>query len=178
MKKAGVFKIGIGIESGDERVLEKVKKDLNLDRALTLTKFARSLGIITHGYFIIGLPGESAESAKRTIDFALRMNPHYASFSICTPLPGTEIFKELQQKGQFLENVEDGLETGFFSLKAFFRLDSLTPQETVSYNEMAWRKFYARPSKIIDVLSTGKSVGELRWLMAVINEVAKIKFKN
>ena len=177
MRKAGVFKIGFGIESGDQNILKKAKKGIDLDRAIALAGVARSLGMVTHAYFIIGLPGETAKTVRKTIDFSLKMNPHYASFSICTPIPGTELFAEIKRRGQFLEDVENGIEGGLFSLKVFFKLDSMLPQEVISHCETAWKKFYMRPSKVIDVLSTVRSMGELRWLARIINDILKTKSK-
>jgi len=177
MRKAGVFKIGFGIESGDQNILKKIKKRVVLDKAIALTRAARSLGMVTQGFFIIGLPGETAKTMRKTIDFSLKMNPHYASFSICTPLPGTELFEEIKRRGEFLEDVENGIDGGFFSLKAFFKLDSMPPQDVISHYEMAWKKFYTRPFKIIDVLSTIRSMGELRWLVRIINDILKTKSK-
>jgi radical SAM superfamily enzyme YgiQ (UPF0313 family) len=173
MKKAGVFKIAFGIESGDPGILKKIKKGVDLDKAVLLVKTARSLGMVTHGYFIIGLPGDTKETIERTIDFSLRMNPHYASFSICTPLPGTEIFDEIKRKGALLEDVEDGIDAGLFSLKVFFRPDNLTPQEVSYLCEKTWKKFYMRPSKILDVLSTTKSLGEFRWLARIAIDILR-----
>lgn len=105
------------------------------------------------------------------------MNPHYASFSICTPLPGTELFEGIKRKGEFLKDVENGIDAGFFSPKAFFKLDSMSPGEVISHYEMAWKKFYMKPFKIKDVLSTIRSMGELRWLVRIINDILKIKIK-
>jgi len=78
MKRAGVFKIGFGVESGDAAVLRSIKKGIDLKKAVDLVREARALGIVTHGFFMIGFPNETEEAVQRTIDFALRLNAHYA----------------------------------------------------------------------------------------------------
>ena len=167
MKRAGVFKFGFGIESGDEEILRRIKKGLKLERALALVREARRLGFITHGYFMIGFPGDTPASMRRTIDFAKTLNPHYASFSMCTPLPGTEIYDDIARHGEFLVNIEDGIDEGVFALKGFFKYGDLTPEISAAYCETAWREFYCRPGKVVDVVKTVRSWGEFQWLMRV-----------
>lgn len=175
MKRAGVFKFGFGIESGDEAMLKRIKKGLDLDCAIEIVRMARSLGMVTHGYFIIGFPGDSPETMQRTIDFAKRLDPHYASFSICTPLPGTEMYNDIARHGVFLEDVSEGIDEGLFALKVFFQYDDTKPEQVVQYCERAWKEFYSRPRKIIDVLTTIRSRGEFFWLTRVITDMARTK---
>ncbi len=175
MKRAGVFKFGFGIESGDEAMLKRIKKGLDLDRAIEIVRMARSLGMVTHGYFIIGFPGDSPETMQRTIDFAKRLDPHYASFSICTPLPGTEMYNDIARHGVFLEDVSEGIDEGLFALKVFFQYGDTKPGQVAQYCERAWKEFYSRPRKIIDVLTTIRSRGEFLWLMRVIADMTRTK---
>ncbi|MDD5069927.1 MAG: radical SAM protein [Candidatus Omnitrophica bacterium] len=175
MKRAGVFKFGFGIESGDKELLKRVKKGLDLDYAVKVVGLARSLGIITQAYFIIGFPGDSCETMQSTIDFAKKLNPHYASFSICTPLPGTEMYNDIAANGVFLEDVSEGIDEGLFALKAFFKYGDMTPEQVTAYCERAWKQFYFRPGKIIDVLTTIRSLGEFNWLIRVIADAARTK---
>ena len=175
MKRAGVFKFGFGIESGDEAMLKRIKKGLDLDRAIEIVRMARSLGMVTHGYFIIGFPGDSPETMQRTIDFAKQLDPHYASFSICTPLLGTEMYNDIAHHGVFLEDISEGIEEGFFALKVFFQYGDTKPEQVVQYCERAWKEFYSRPRKIIDVLMTIRSRGEFLWLKRVISDMIRSK---
>lgn len=175
MKRAGVFKFGFGIESGDEAMLKRIRKGLDLKRAIEIVRTARSLGMVTHGYFIIGFPGDSPETMQRTIDFAKQLNPHYASFSICTPLLGTEMYDDIVRSGVFLEDVSGGIDEGLFALKVFFKYGDTSPEQVVQYCERAWKEFYARPGKIIDVLTTIRSRGEFLWLVRVIADMARTK---
>jgi len=175
MKSAGVFKFGFGIESGDEAMLKRIKKGLDLNRAFEIVRMAKSLGMITHGYFIIGFPGDSAETMQHTIDFAKRLDPHYASFSICTPLPGTEMYNDIARNGVFLEDVSQGIDDGLFALRVFFQYGDTKPEEVAQYCERAWKMFYSRPKKIIEVLKTIRSRGELLWLTRVIADMVRTK---
>jgi radical SAM superfamily enzyme YgiQ (UPF0313 family) len=131
--------------------------------------------MVTHGYFIIGFPGDSPETMQRTINFAKRLNPHYASFSICTPLPGTEMYNDIAHNGIFLEDVSEGIDEGLFALKVFFQYGDTKPEQVAQYCERAWKEFYLHPRKIIDVLTTIRSRGEFLWLMRVIADMARTK---
>lgn len=79
-----------------------------------LVRRARSLGIITYGFIILGLPGDTPESMKETVDFVIRMAPHFVNFSICTPFPGTDLFDQLQHERRLLKDLENGIACGFF----------------------------------------------------------------
>lgn len=175
MKKAGVFKLGFGIETAAPAIQKKIKKKIDLEKAVKFTKIARSLGMVTYGFFILGLPGESAETVKQTVEFSLRMNPHFATFSICIPFPGTEIFKEVKNKNELIEDVENGIDFGFFGNQIFFKSNFNNCQEAVFCFQMAYRRFYLRILKMIDVLLTIRSIGEIKWLMRILKETTKLK---
>lgn len=154
---------------------KRVKKGLDLDRAIEIVRMARSMGIITHGYFIVGFPGDSSETMRRTIDFAKRLNPHYASFAICTPLPGTEMYDDIVRHGVFMEDVSEGIDSGLFALKVFFRYGDTKPEQVAQYCERAWKEFYCRLGKVIDVLATIRSRGEFLWLTRVVADMMRTK---
>ncbi|MBF0570061.1 MAG: radical SAM protein [Candidatus Omnitrophica bacterium] len=178
MKEAGVFKFGFGIESGDQAMLKRIKKGLSLERAVELVRLARSMGFVTHGYFMIGFPGDTPETMQRTIDFAVKLDPHYASFSICTPLPGTEMFDDIVKNGTMLEDVSEGIDEGIFALKSLFRYGDADPDDVVRYCKKAWKNFYLRPGKIVDVLSTVRSWGEAGWLWRVVSDIQRSRGSN
>ena len=175
MKRAGVFKFGFGIESGDEAMLRRIKKGLSLDKAIEVVRDARSLGLITHGYFIIGFPGDTPESMQKTIDYAKKLDAHYASFSVCAPLPGTEMMQDILDNGTLVHDVNEGIDEGLFALKVFFHYRGQDPDQIVHYCDKAWKEFYFRPGKMGDVLTTIKSWGELTWLVRVLRDVLRTK---
>jgi radical SAM superfamily enzyme YgiQ (UPF0313 family) len=101
MARAGCFLISWGIESGDERMLERMRKGISIDRVGQALGSARSAGIMNWGYFIIGLPGETEASIRRTIDFAKRLPLDLALFHIAAPHPGTPFFFEVIENKWF-----------------------------------------------------------------------------
>lgn len=171
MKRAGVFRIGFGIETAVPRIQETIRKPINLEKAVRMMRYAKSIGMVVYGYFMLGLPGDDAESMRETIDFARRANPHFANFSICVPFPGTELFESIKEHGIFLENIENGIEAGFFGNKIFFQLEAMNGQVTSEYFRTAYRTFYARPLKIMETLSTIRSFAEAKWLVRVIGDI-------
>lgn len=178
MKKAGVFKIGFAIETADQDIQNSIKKKIDLSRALEIVETARSLGFITHAFFILGFPGDSPVTMKKTIDFSIRMNPHFANFALCCPMPGTELFEEIRSRPRFLQNMEDGADSGFFGGKAFFATDFMTKEDVTLYFRMAYKNFYLRARKVIDILKTIRSLTELMWFMRALFDSLKIAIKN
>ena len=92
LRRAGCESIKWGVETGDPDVLAGLRKGTTLDKVREVFAACRSLGIRTHATFTIGLPGETAESIRRTRDFMLELGPDSAQLSITTPFPGTDMW--------------------------------------------------------------------------------------
>jgi radical SAM superfamily enzyme YgiQ (UPF0313 family) len=99
MKKAGCTRINYGIESGVDRILKLMRKNITTEqarRAVNLTK-EKKFSVLT--FFMIGNRGETVQDMRKTIDFALELDADYAEFSITIPYPGTELYQEALSKG-------------------------------------------------------------------------------
>ena len=92
MKEAGCRLLIVGYESGDQQILKNIKKGATVDMAERFTANCKKLGLKVHGDFIIGLPGETRESIRKTIDFAKRLDNETIQVSIAHPYPGTEFY--------------------------------------------------------------------------------------
>lgn len=165
MKKAGVFKVAFGVETGNKKILQSVKKELDLDKVLESARLARKYGMVIVGFFMVGLPGDNEETLQETIDFAVRMNPHIANFMMTIPFYGTELYRIIKEKGRLLFDTKDGISYGFYATKAYYELEGLTEELMLKYYKKAYRQFYYRPLKVLDILFSIRSPGEIKWFM-------------
>jgi radical SAM superfamily enzyme YgiQ (UPF0313 family) len=163
MKKAGVIKVGIGIESGDSEVLRSVKKNLDLDRVREAIRLFRKKGIITIGFFILGFPCETKESIEKTIKFSLEANPSIANFCLLIPFPGTEMHQELLINNQLKEPDRLFYDSGFYANRTYHACSGLTEKELLRYQKIAYKKFNFRLVKIIETMIHIRSLTELSW---------------
>jgi hopanoid biosynthesis associated radical SAM protein HpnJ len=99
MKEAGCRLLIVGYESGDPQILKNIKKGATVEMALRFTENARKLGLTIHGDFIVGLPGETRESLKNTVEFAKRLDVETIQVSIAHPYPGTEFYDYVERNG-------------------------------------------------------------------------------
>ncbi len=165
MRKAGVFKAGIGIESGDKDILKIMKKQLDLEKVKEAIRMFRKNGITTYGFFIIGLPGDTPATMQKTIDFAKEANPTIANFCIAIPFPGTEMFEIVKKEGSFLQNMEDGIFSGFYDGEVFFETNETKKDDVIKFYKKAYKEFYFRPEKIMDIVLSARSFGEAIWIL-------------
>ncbi|MBF0463682.1 MAG: B12-binding domain-containing radical SAM protein [Nitrospirae bacterium] len=99
MKKAGCFVIQIGIESGNNEMLKKIRKNITIEDAYNASKLIRSHGIEVQTFFMIGFPDETEETLKDTITAIETIDSDAVSYSIFTPYPGTELFTTCKERG-------------------------------------------------------------------------------
>ncbi|MBF0502190.1 MAG: radical SAM protein [Candidatus Riflebacteria bacterium] len=98
-KKAGMVAVKYGIESADQEILNGIKKNLNIHKAEEVIRITKELGIKVHLTLMVGLPGETEQTLKKTWRFVKRVRPDYMQFSLATPYPGTDLYDEAVEKG-------------------------------------------------------------------------------
>jgi len=102
MKEAGCRLLIVGYESGDQQILKNIKKGATVERARQFTKDCKKLGLVVHGDFILGLPGETKETIRRTIDFAKELDVETIQVSVAHAYPGTELYDYAKDNGFIL----------------------------------------------------------------------------
>jgi radical SAM superfamily enzyme YgiQ (UPF0313 family) len=98
-KRAGCFKLGLGVESGDNAVLKTIGKGITVDEVRAAVKAIKDAGIAVDAYFILGHPNETRETVKRTIDLAVELNTDMIAVGLMVPYPGTRIF-DMANRGE------------------------------------------------------------------------------
>jgi hopanoid biosynthesis associated radical SAM protein HpnJ len=104
MKEAGCRLLIVGFESGDPTILKNIKKGATVEQALEFMSNCRRLGLLVHGDFIIGLPGETRETIERTMQFAEKLDCETIQVSIAHSYPGTEFHDYLINHGYLTED--------------------------------------------------------------------------
>ncbi len=171
LKKSGVFKVGLGIETADPHLMKTIKKNLDLEKVKTAITALRRQGIVVHGYFILGLPGDTPSTMRTTINFAKKANPHFCNFSICIPFPGTEVYEAVKRSGRCLVDIEGGILSGFSNGRAFFEIGPTKAKDVAFYYKRAYKEFYLNIRKLSDILFNIKSPREFIWIANVARSV-------
>lgn len=172
LKRAGCARIHYGIEAGTQEIIEVLKKNINLEQANNILKMTKELGIVSLAYFMIGNPTEDKEQIKKTIDFAIQLKSDYVHFSITTPFPGTELYKQGLSRGiwknDFWQEFAKKHMEGFIP-KVWE--EKLSRAELVNLLKYAYRKFYFNPQYILKEFIKIRSFQEL---MRKINAGIKV----
>jgi hopanoid biosynthesis associated radical SAM protein HpnJ len=145
LKDNGLRLLLVGYESGNQQILNHIKKGVRLDVARRFTKHAKELGIKIHGTFIVGLPGETRETIEETTRFACELNPDTIQVSIAAPYPGTALYREALEQG-WLDGRE--LVNGQGVQVSALSYPHLSDTEIFKSVETFYRSFYFRPRKV------------------------------
>jgi hopanoid biosynthesis associated radical SAM protein HpnJ len=152
MKDNGLRLLLVGYESGDDQILLNVKKGLRVDIARRFSDDCRKLGILVHGTFILGLPGETTETIEKTIAFAKEINPHTIQVSLAAPYPGTTLHKQAVENGWIERNETVNLVNDRGVQLATISYPHLSKDQIYHGVETFYRRFYLRPSKIWEIV--------------------------
>lgn len=154
MKQAGCYLIFYGLESGVQRLLDLIQKDITLEQAEKAMKMTHEAGIETWVSFILNLPSATKKEEEQTINFAIKVKPTFVQFPIATPYPGTKLYDLALEHGTLKENWED-----FKSWdEIVFRPYNKTEKEIKQIVKKAYGKFYLRPLYLLKRL---KSISKL-----------------
>ena len=167
MKSAGCWNMFLGLESGDQEVINNIKKRTTLDQIREKIKLLKKAGIEVRGSFVLGLPGETPEKARKTIEFAIELEPDYAQFTLATPFPGTELYNTYKKWGK-LEKKHDKYNEWSPVFVPFGYKDA---EELTKIHKEAFRRFYFRPRYIIGRLRKLNSFGEIKRLFVGLRMV-------
>ena len=148
LKDGGLRLLLVGYESGNQRVLNNVRKGVRLDVARRFTRDAKALGIRIHGTFVLGLPGETHDTIADTIRFACELDPDTIQVSIAAPYPGTAMYRQALEQG-WLDGRE--LVDGRGVQRSALSYPHLAHTEIFDSVETFYRRFYFRPRKIFAI---------------------------
>ena len=150
MGKAGNWLISWGIESGSEQILRHARKGAYPDKAARSLQWARNAGIMNWGYFIIGLPGETEETIRETIDFSKGLPLDIALFHVAAPYPGTPFFFEVVKNGWFRPGTR--WEQVDMDKGTVLDYEGLSAEKLLYWQRRAFREWAFRPGPIMTYL--------------------------
>ncbi len=175
IKKSGCYQLSFGIESGDPAVLKNIiHKPLSLEKVKTVVKCSKKLGIWTHGFFVIGFPGESLESIQRTVNFAKQTDLDSANFFIAAPYPGTPLNDIALCEGLIKEDfdlsrlrtMDASIDTKYFKAEELVVLQKKAYLEFISYR---LKREFLNGYFLLRILKTS-STDDLAFLMQKIRQ--------
>jgi hopanoid biosynthesis associated radical SAM protein HpnJ len=151
MRDNGLRLLLVGYESGNQRILNNIRKGIRLDVAREFTRNAKALGITIHGTFILGLPGETPGSIQETIRYACEIDPDTVQVSLAAPYPGTELYRQAQEQGWLRQASGDLVNRDGVQVAAL-SYPGLTGTEMFDSVEAFYRRFYFRPRKLFAIV--------------------------
>jgi len=160
MKEAGCRLLIVGYESGDPQILKNIKKGATIERARQFTKDCHKLGLVVHGDFILGLPGETRETIRNTINFAKELDVETIQVSVAHAYPGTELYDYAVKNG-FIVADTNMVDEGGHQL-AHIQYPGLPADEILDSVHHFYDEYYFRPKAIFRILKKAAFNGDDR----------------
>ncbi|MHA1698147.1 MAG: B12-binding domain-containing radical SAM protein, partial [Promethearchaeota archaeon] len=159
MYRAGFRRLMVGIESANQRIISNIyKKGINVNEVERFCRMVKNVGVKVFGYFMLGAPTETIQEVKNTINFAFKLPIDEVTFSLTTPLPGTELERMVRENG--IQLSRDYSEYNYYSARPykseinFFVLRNM--------QRIAFIKFYLHPNRLKYLLNSFTSASALR----------------
>ena len=174
MKALGCWKIRIAIESGNDEILKRIRKGISKAQFRKTVTTAARLGFQVKAFFMLGHLGETHQTMKDTLDFALSLPLSDATIQITTPLRGTPLFEECEKHGTLLSH--DDQMYSFF--QPVFIPDGLTAGDLEAAHRRFYRRFYLRPTLMWRNLKHARRVSDVTKYLRAVPLVFNVMFTN
>ena len=162
MKDAGCHQLMYGIESGSPEIRKKLDKNINVDFK-KIIKMTQRIGIQIRATYMVGNYAETYQDVLKTIKFAKYVDSNLAIFNVCTPFPGTELYKRLEREGRIL--TKDWSKYNFFNV--VFSHPYLSGEEIISLYKRANKEFYLRPIVFLRQFKSLLSLTRMKILLRI-----------
>ncbi len=157
MKESGCVKVIMGIESSNDQMLKNMKKGETIEQIKHGMSILKEVNMPSDHGFILGMPGETEQSIKKTIEFAKNIKASVVTFSLATPFPGTHFYEQAKSEGL---QVDDWSKFDFFGIP--YVPKDMTKEKLMKYYRRALRSFYLRPRYLLKRLLEMKSWTNLK----------------
>jgi len=157
MKEAGLRLIMYGFEVGNQSVLDSINKRTTLKQAEEAMYYTRKAKVKSLGLFMLGLPEDTEETCRQTIEFAIRLKPDMAKFNLTIPQPGSKLHEICKNdlkdvKAEELTSWSDWISS---RARVIYTPPKMTSERLLSLQRKAMFKFYANPKRILLLLWKG-----------------------
>lgn len=157
MAETGCTVMSYGVESGVQEILDRAKKRITVEQIRDAFKWTRQAGIESIAHVILGLPGETPQTIKKTIALVNQIQPDYAQYYCAIPFPGTELYEQAVKEGWLITKDWSKFEIN----QAIISTPNLSAKELNQARQIAFRQFYLRPSYMWKRLRGAKSLKEV-----------------
>lgn len=161
MERAGCHSLAVGIEFGSQRIHDLTRKHLTLETIKKKMSYFRKVHIKTTGFFMFGIPGETKKEMMQTIKFAKSLNIDRAQFNNFMPLPGSQLYVELREKG--MKRIDHD---HFFVHDVGYVPETMTRKMMKNIQRRAYLEFYLRPKIIMGLLKEITSFNHF-WMLFI-----------
>ncbi|MEW6097052.1 MAG: radical SAM protein [bacterium] len=166
IKEAGCWMIGYGVESGNQQVLNSVKKGTTLKQTQEAVRWAKEAGLEVTGHCILGLPGDTQETIKQTIDFTIELDLDFAQYYCAVPFPGAKLYTQALEQNWI--NTTDW--TKFEQNFSVLDLPNIKANRIMELRREAFKKFYLRKKLLLKTLRRIKSLNQLITFIRMIKD--------
>ena len=163
LKAAGTYAAALGIESGNQDIVNRIGKKLDLRKVIKATRILKQNKIITAGFFILGHPYDNYTTMLETLNFAKALDLDYPHFFKAIPFPGTKMYDLIREQGHFIPGGKEEAIEGY-SIKAVnFEIWNLKMKDIEKAFKLSYRWFYLRPRKVIQLIGQFRVLSEVWW---------------
>lgn len=153
IKRAGCWMIGYGVESGNQQILDSVKKGITVEQTIRAVKMSKKAGLDVTAHCVLGFPGETEATIRETIQLVKKLPVDFAQFYCSVPFPGSELYQQALESGWVNTDNWERYEQNFSVLD----MPGLSSEQVMQLRKQAYKEYYVRPKLILKTLGRVKN---------------------